>query len=59
MAIGRVGRPAMVYTREQAEERGRFLTPSRRWRLVLALAVLVAQRRDYGALAGLAGYGRE
>jgi len=49
-----------VYTPEQAEERGRFLDAQAALPAsVRARGTAAGQGRDYAALAGLAGYGRE
>jgi len=47
-----------VYTREQAEERGRFLDAQSALAASAGARGPCGARRDYGALAGIAGYGR-
>ncbi|HYM55906.1 MAG TPA: hypothetical protein VES97_11125, partial [Solirubrobacteraceae bacterium] len=55
-ALGRTGSP---YTREQMEERDRFLDAQAALPAAAWASARSGQRRDYAALAGLAGYGRE
>ena len=59
MKITRGGAGASAEDTDRAEQRGRFLDAQAQLASFARTSTGGSQRRDYGALAGLAGYGRE